>query len=231
MVELIQRGAAQLLSRPPLRYCGARPPEVKLVVDHVIPSTLGGDSDPSNLAAACEDCNYGKSASSPDATLVAEVNEDAAEWIAAMNKAAERQRARYGQTAAVKREREALVERCCEMVSNGWPRDEQQAQEIMEIAEKHTGTAGAYIAPPPDGWQITVRRFALLGLTEEDLYEASSQAFSRPGVTDVWRYFCGIAWNLIRQRQEWAATTLHGDAAVRQESPPPLRWLSPSVRA
>jgi hypothetical protein len=42
------------------RYCGRRPPEVALEVDHVYPHAKGGDDDIENLATACEDCNVGK---------------------------------------------------------------------------------------------------------------------------------------------------------------------------
>ena len=66
------------------RYCGIAAPEVVLVVDHVLPVALGGTDEPSNLAASCCDCNAGKSASSPDAEIVANVAEDAVRWRKAM---------------------------------------------------------------------------------------------------------------------------------------------------
>jgi hypothetical protein len=46
------------------RYCGAQPPDVVLVVDHVIPVALGGPSTLDNLITACEPCNQGKAARS-----------------------------------------------------------------------------------------------------------------------------------------------------------------------
>lgn len=49
------------------RYCGARPDTgATLVVDHIIPVKDGGSNDPANLIAACQPCNAGKSASSPE---------------------------------------------------------------------------------------------------------------------------------------------------------------------
>jgi 5-methylcytosine-specific restriction endonuclease McrA len=42
------------------RYCGLGSDEVTITVDHVIPTALGGTDDPSNLVAACRDCNSGK---------------------------------------------------------------------------------------------------------------------------------------------------------------------------
>lgn len=43
-------------------YCGARPPEVELHIDHIRPVVAGGTNDPDNLVAACADCNLGKAA-------------------------------------------------------------------------------------------------------------------------------------------------------------------------
>jgi excisionase family DNA binding protein len=41
-------------------YCGRRPPEVVLQIDHILAVANGGTNRPSNLTAACTDCNYGK---------------------------------------------------------------------------------------------------------------------------------------------------------------------------
>ena len=43
------------------QYCGAQPPDVVLVVDHITPVAGGGSSEPENLITACEGCNAGKS--------------------------------------------------------------------------------------------------------------------------------------------------------------------------
>jgi hypothetical protein len=42
------------------RYCGRAAPDVVLHVDHIYPKSKGGSDDPSNLGAACADCNTGK---------------------------------------------------------------------------------------------------------------------------------------------------------------------------
>ena len=76
------------------RYCGAAAPDVPLTVDHVVPVALGGTDEPSNLVAACQDCNAGKSSATPDQALVADVEADALRWAAAMERAAEEDRAR-----------------------------------------------------------------------------------------------------------------------------------------
>lgn len=41
-------------------YCGNRPPDVVLHVDHIHPQAAGGLDDPSNLVTACSSCNLGK---------------------------------------------------------------------------------------------------------------------------------------------------------------------------
>jgi len=75
------------------RYCGRSAPEVVLHVDHVIPQALGGaEKDPSNLFTSCSECNGGKSASSPDQAVVADVSESAAKWKAAITQAADEAR-------------------------------------------------------------------------------------------------------------------------------------------
>jgi hypothetical protein len=62
------------------RYCGARAPQVPLTIDHITPKTLGGSDSPDNLAAACFDCNAGKSSTPPDDALVKDVNDAERDW-------------------------------------------------------------------------------------------------------------------------------------------------------
>lgn len=71
------------------KYCGATAPDAKLTVDHVVPVTLGGSDDPSNLVAACAGCNGGKSSIPADAAIVEDVAADAARWARAMQQAAD----------------------------------------------------------------------------------------------------------------------------------------------
>lgn len=43
------------------QYCGSRPPDVVLEVDHIDPRANGGSNDHINLVTSCEPCNRGKS--------------------------------------------------------------------------------------------------------------------------------------------------------------------------
>lgn len=47
------------------QYCGQKPPEVILHIDHRVPVSKGGDNDPMNLVTGCRDCNLGKAARMP----------------------------------------------------------------------------------------------------------------------------------------------------------------------
>jgi hypothetical protein len=71
------------------RYCGAKAPNVELTVDHVKPVALGGLDEPANLVTACQDCNAGKTSSTPDQQIVDDVDKAAEAWTAAMVRAAE----------------------------------------------------------------------------------------------------------------------------------------------
>lgn len=42
------------------KYCGRKPPEVELELEHIIPKSKGGTDDMNNLVPACRDCNRGK---------------------------------------------------------------------------------------------------------------------------------------------------------------------------
>ena len=68
-------------------YCGRRPPDVVLELDHVHPVSKGGGNDPLNLVTSCYDCNRGKAAKDlgavvprPDADLMfLEIQQEIAE--------------------------------------------------------------------------------------------------------------------------------------------------------
>jgi 5-methylcytosine-specific restriction endonuclease McrA len=54
------------------RYCGRKPPEVVLQVDHIYPVSKGGRNNPDNYATACSDCNLGKSDALLDLNIASE---------------------------------------------------------------------------------------------------------------------------------------------------------------
>lgn len=164
------------------RYCGGVAPDVTLTVDHVIPVALGGSDDPSNLVAACRDCNAGKSSVAADEALVADVESDALRWGQAMKFAAQVQAA----------ERQIVIDRRIEFDNFwcGW-----------------TFVPDGDEAPRPSDWERSIDQFYAAGATDLDLKNAAYKALvesPRVSLSGTWRYFCGVLWSTLRERQEIA---------------------------
>ncbi len=177
------------------RYCGGRAPDVKLTVDHVVPTTLGGSDDPSNLVAACSDCNSGKSASSPDAPLVDQVAEDALRWAKAMEQAA------------------------AKMLVDLSRREELRGQ---FQAKWNTWTVKGEPIPLPTGWQISVDNFLAAGLPMAVLLDCVDIGMRNQKVDaqNTFRYVCGVAWKRVNDLQAAAhAGLLDHRAAPGQTTP------------
>lgn len=171
------------------RYCGAKAPEAILTVDHVVPAALGGSDDPRNLVAACDDCNSGKSSSSPDATLVAEVEGDALRWARAQHLAAQK------------------------MVEDLERRDRVRAEFKAKWDSWRAGD-GEPVALP-DQWGASVDRFIAVGLPMSVLLDCVDKAMSNRRIRydGLFRYMCGIAWKRVSELQQ-AATALVAPAVA-----------------
>lgn len=167
------------------RYCGESAPEVRITVDHVVPIALGGSDEPSNLVAACADCNAGKSSSNPDAPLVDDVDQRYVRWRDAMMFA-------FEVDMELRKSRDA---RRAAFLSawNNWTYESQGKRHTIDL---------------PIDWHQTVDRFLTSGLMIEDLHEAIDQTMCRRGIRDEFSYFCGVCWNLIKERQEFAVAYL-----------------------
>ena len=169
------------------RYCGASAPDAKLTVDHVTPTALGGSGDPSNLVAACRDCNYGKASTSPDAALVADVSQRAVEWAAAI--------ADYNQAMMGDRKKRDAYVRRFEKAWNAWsygPHDDRKR------------------LPKPPDWKPTIWQFYGLGLPVGEVEDAVEIAAGNQMVyyDKVFRYMCGVLWNKVNRMQEGAKALL-----------------------
>lgn len=161
------------------RYCRAT--DQPLTVDHVVPVALGGTDDPSNLVAACRDCNSGKTSTAPDAETVAQVSEDAVRWAAAMELAAK-----------------AAAERA------------QQVHEYVAAFDEVWSDWGfgpnRTPVPRPTDWENSVKHWQTAGLPIPLLVDAVGVAMTNHKVppSSTWRYFCGVAWARVRQLQDEA---------------------------
>lgn len=83
-------------------YCGRRPPQVTLEVDHIIPRAEAGDDSMENLTTSCWDCNHGKGARMLDDRAPVPDLEERAELI----RERERQLRLYHAAKAEERERQ-----------------------------------------------------------------------------------------------------------------------------
>lgn len=164
------------------RYCGGSAPDVVLTVDHVVPIALGGSDDPSNLVAACKDCNAGKTSTSPDGPLVADVAQDAVRWAVAMREAAN-----------ILDAQRAMRDSYVEEFDKAW-------------AAWSFGGAMRRPIPRPDNWVASIHQFYAAGLSIEELTDAVAIAgrADRVTVDEMWRYMCGVAWRKVAELQEIA---------------------------
>lgn len=178
------------------RYCGRSAPKVRLTVDHVTPVALGGGDDPSNLVAACADCNAGKSSSSPDASLVADVAQKAVEWAAAVSRFND-------ERMADRKKRDAYVRR----FEKAWDRWLYGSPEDRKRL------------PKPSDWKATLWQFYASGLPIGELEDAVEIAASNQmvHVDNAFRYMCGVVRNKVAEIQEGARAAL--DAANEDTLP------------
>ena len=176
------------------RYCGAAAPVARLTVDHVIPIALGGSDEPGNLVTACEDCNGGKAASNPDASTLADVEADALRWSAAIEKAAEIQ-------------------------TNLRDDESKYVDEFVDNWYQWSTDQGDPFVPFLIAWESTIGTLRSAGLSINDLKYATDHAMGNTNIPldRVWRYFCGICWRMVRERQAIAVALLQTDEA---EGPP-----------
>lgn len=158
------------------RYCGASAPSVPLRVDHVTPVALGGSDDPGNLVTACEPCNSGKTSSTPDAALVANVGDDALRWAAAMKQAAENLKE---------------LEK---------PKHEYRDVFLSEWNRWTVGKAKQSVELPID-WKQSIERFRIAGIPSWMWANIVDIGMTNQKVKpeNTFKYCCGIAWNKISE--------------------------------
>lgn len=163
------------------QYCGRTPPTVVLECDHVEAVANGGSDDEANLVTSCFDCNRGKS----DVPLTT---------------AAPGVRERLDR----EREIEEQVRQYNELLSERRRRQDDEIDEIgrywfNQFEEKRDAYVFGVDRVP------SIRTF-LRKLPKTEILEAVDIAHSRKPVrsTDyaTWKYFCGVCWKKIRDREE-----------------------------
>lgn len=163
------------------RYCGGTAPSATLTVDHVVPVALGGTDDPTNLVTACQGCNAGKSATPPDAPLVADVARDALRWKEAREQAAQ-------------------------LIENDQLGLDLSVNIVAAAWEENWAKATTRMFPCfPGDWETSIRTWIVRGLptpTMIRLIDVAIAKYLRAGSMtrmDVWPYYAGCCWRSLTE--------------------------------
>jgi len=154
------------------QYCGNRPPQPTLEVDHIYPVASGGSNDDSNLITSCFDCNRGKSD-----RLLTSIPESLSEKAKRI-KECEEQLAEYRK--AIDSQNERIESDCWEVVREIFGDDTDSIRK---------------------DWFASVKRF-VLSLDILDVISAANIASSKKHFCSdkkKFTYFCGICWNKIKE--------------------------------
>nr|WLJ25466.1 MAG: HNH endonuclease [Corynebacterium phage HS01] len=147
-------------------YCGSEAAQTDLHVDHVVPQSLGGTNDPSNLVTACAECNSGKAGRTLDEPVLAAVDEKAQRYATAVE--------------------QAIAERRQVLTTEQQTKDAFRAEwNCWEPTE-----------PLPAGFGESVLQFMRAGLDWEDIVDSIEIAMSRLDIrgreNGRFKYFCGV---------------------------------------
>jgi len=152
-------------------YCGNKPPNVTLEVDHIIPVSKNGTNDIDNLITSCFDCNRGKGKNElgclPETTI---------EKIERLKE----QELQYKE-----------FKKILSKIKN------RKLDEINKIEAIFTSMFGNYSFTETFK-NKTIKMFIdKLGFNEvEEAMELAVDTIEFP--SDATKYFCGICWNKIR---------------------------------
>ena len=151
------------------QYCGAHPPSVLLHVDHIKAFAAGGADDMDNYVTACEPCNLGKGAR--DLEAVPQSLADKAALVA------EREEQLRGYSDVLELKRQRL---------------DDETWRVLRVFDPSAESV------PRDHHASTKRFIEKLGL-HEVLDAAEIAMAARVSQYKVFRYFCGICWNKVRE--------------------------------
>lgn len=154
------------------QYCGATPPAVILEVDHVIPVAEGGKNQIDNLVTACFDCNRGKS----DRML-----SDMPQTI-------------DSKMAVIVEKREQI--KAFEKLLKSERKHEESAIDTVEAVFKEFFGSKSFAAP----FRESVRGFNQKLHADQVEFAMRSACSKKPEAEAAIKYFCGICWNIIKDR-------------------------------
>lgn len=173
------------------QYCGRRPPDVVLNVEHILPLSRGGTDDALNLTTACWECNIGKGSRV--------VPEEAMAPVLLRN--AEHAKVRQDQLEAYSKlmsEQAKKIDAYVSVLSKRW--SEKKGFDKV---------AGGYVL---HNCMAETLRLFIPKLPAKEIWKAMDIAYKKMPVDwaredsglydDRFRYFCGVCWGMIRKREE-----------------------------
>lgn len=166
------------------QYCGRTPPAVMLECDHVVASANGGSDDDSNLVTSCFDCNRGKS----DIPLEVIVP-TTAERLARERELADQKDA-YDEFVM---ERKNRLDQDIQEVGLGWFNRFKRKKNVWEFGPSRVGSVRNFL-----------RRLPKAEVLEAiDIAHANAPPVGTKAGDDncTFRYFCGVCWRMIRERE------------------------------
>lgn len=154
------------------QYCGRKPPEVKLEVDHIVPLSKGGKDLIDNLATSCFDCNRGKA--DIELSVIPETTE---------------------QKILIAREKEEQYREYKKLLKSIENREQEETKKLRSVWNE-------YFADDPntEGFERSSLRLFVRKLGINTVVEAMYLACEKkPYVAKTARlYFCGICWKKIK---------------------------------
>ncbi len=161
-------------------YCGRKPPEAVLVVDHVIAVADGGSDEYDNLTTSCWDCNAGKGAVPLGAVQPAFDEMAVLEAIQEMTERRMFLQTHLSAAQALRQDHDAAMKSAREH----W-------LDLMQPMGNYTGFEAR-----------SIDTFLRMGLVLEDMTTAmdivAAEAAMDATLSSMWKYFCKLCWETIR---------------------------------
>lgn len=154
------------------QYCSRKPPKVPLECDHIIPVCKGGKNDIDNLITACFDCNRGKGGTELES---------------------------IPDTLVTKMERMVLAKKQYKQYQNLLKKQKQIIDaEIDQVVSVFESFFDGYTIS--DRFRISIKNF-ISKLDVNQVVEAMEKSCNIVNHRhDATKYFCGICWNIIKDR-------------------------------
>ncbi len=168
------------------QYCGDRPDDAKLQVDHIAPVAEGGGDEPDNLVTSCQPCNSGKGARPLGETLAPFDPKKRTVDL---------------------RERREQLEAYAEWVEE-WNAQHAafQDRQVVIVVSALFGQPDQTFTDDDAGRRA---RVSILGFVKKlgieqvvDAAEITYRANLRDRGRDAFKYFCGVCWRKLRAQEQ-----------------------------